>query len=359
MTDTDGLCRTLAPSVCARRASSLLKQLRLWLGLAISLVFLFWLAGQVQDVGRVWEAMRRAEYIYVLPAVLVYFAGVWVRSVRWHFLLKPVKAVSSKRLFPVVVIGYMANNILPARIGEFVRAYVLGERESVSKSATLATIVVERICDGLALLTFMLVVGLVVPFGDTLRQLVWVTAALFLGLLLTVAVLAARMDWAEALTATVLRPVPSRYRAPLGRMAAAGLTGLTAMRSARAVIVVYGLSLLAWLCEAGMYYLIAQGFFPGIGLPVMLLTVAVANVGAMIPSSPGYVGTFDALAVFTLGLFGVGGEAALGYTVVLHATLLVPVTLLGFFYMWRENLTLSLLSRKSTGSALPAEGSAK
>ena len=344
--------------MCPGKASRLLRSLRLWLGIAISLVFLYWLASQVRDLAHVWGALQQAQYIYLLPALVAYFAGVWVRSVRWHFLLKPVRVVSSERLFPVVVIGYMANNILPARIGELVRAYVLGEREGVSKSATLATIVVERVCDGLVMLAFMLAVGLVVPFGTTLQQMVWATAVLFVGLLVTIAVFAARPDWAERLVGLALRPVPARHRLPFAKIAAAGLTGLAAMRSARGVATAFGLSILAWLCEAGMYYLIAQGFFPDIGLHAMLLTVAVANVGAMIPSSPGYVGTFDALAVFTLGLFGIDGDLALGYTAVLHTALLVPVTLLGFFFMWRENLTLSLLSRAPSRLTVPTQGPA-
>ncbi|MHB1131705.1 MAG: lysylphosphatidylglycerol synthase transmembrane domain-containing protein [Chloroflexota bacterium] len=330
---------------------------RLGLGLAISLVFLYWLSSQVRDLDRVLAALSEAQYIYVLPALAAYFLGVWVRAIRWHYLLKPVREVSASQLFPVVVIGYMANNILPARIGEFVRAYVLGERAGISKTATLGTIVVERLCDGLALLSFMLMVALVVPFGITLQQIAWVTAALFLGMLAALALFAARPDWAERLVGLALRPLPPRYAAPLARLAAAGLSGLRALRSARVFGTAFALSLLAWLCEAAMYYLIALGFFPWLGAEAILLTVAVANVGAMIPSSPGYIGTFDALAVFALGLFGVAGELALGYTAVLHAALILPVTLLGFFFLWRENLTLSTLTRTPLRASLPADGS--
>ncbi len=336
----------------------MLRNWRLWLGLAISLVFLFWLGGQVQDFGRVLDLLARAQYVYLLPALAIYFIGVWLRAVRWRFLLLPLKPVSSRRLFPVVVIGYMVNDILPARLGELARAYLLGEREGVSKSATLATIVVERVFDGLVLLGLMLVVALTMPFDPTLRQIVWATGLLFLGLLVLIVAMSARPSWAEGLVSLCLRPLPERYRAPLAGVALAGLTGLRALRSARMALAALALSAAAWLCETAMYYVIALGFFSHVSVRATLLATSVANVGGMIPSSPGYVGTFDALAVFSLGLFGVGRELALGYTAVLHLALLLPITLLGFFYLWRENLTLRGLSQARLQPSLPADGPA-
>jgi glycosyltransferase 2 family protein len=336
----------------------LLKNWRFWLGLAISLVFLYWLGSQVQDLGRVLDLLARAQYVYILPALAVYFFGVWLRAVRWRYLLLPLKPVSSGRLFPVVVIGYMVNDILPARIGELARAYLIGEREGLSKSATLATIVVERVFDGLVLLGLMLAVALTMPFDSTLQQIVWATGLLFLGLLLLILAMAARPDWAEAILALGLRPVPERYRGPVAGIGLAGLTGLRALRSARTALAALALSAAAWLCETAMYYIIALGFFSNVNVRAMLLTTSVANVGGMIPSSPGYVGTFDALAVFSLGLFGVGRELALGYTAVLHLALLLPITLLGFFYLWRENLSLRGLSKARLQPSLPADGPA-
>ena len=323
----------------------MLNNWRFWLSLLISLLFLYWAVGQVRDLGNVADALRQAQYGYLLPALVVYFVGVWVRTLRWQQLLRPMRDLGSRRLFPVVVIGYMANDVLPARMGELVRAYVLGQREEMSKSGTLATIVVERIFDGLAMLGFLVAVALFVPVAVALQQLAWLTAVLFAVLVAAVCAVALRPAWGERLVALVVRALPARFRLPGERIALAGLAGLHVMRSARSVAAVVLLSLLAWLCEAGMYYILALGFFPQVPFYVMLLTVAVANLGTMIPSSPGYVGTFDALAVFTLGLFGIGSELALGYTAVLHAALIVPVTLLGFFYLWRENLSLTGLRR--------------
>lgn len=328
---------------------------RFWLGLLISLAFLYWLVLQVRDFEHTLEVLREAQYVYLLPALLVYFAGVWVRAVRWHYLLSPTRGVPASRLFPVVVIGYMANDVLPARMGEFVRVYALDQREGIRKTTGLATVFVERVFDGLAMLAFMGTVALFVPFVPLLQQVAALTAALFVGLIAFVFALAVQPARTESVIMRLVKLLPGRMHAPLERLVGAGLAGLHVMRSGRAVAAVLGLSLLAWLCEAGMYYLIALGFFPEIPFYVMLLTVAVANLGTMIPSSPGYVGTFDALAVLTLGLFGVASGAALGYTAVLHLALIVPVTLLGFYYLWHENLSHALVGklRGTAGTADP------
>src|SRR5438105_3805238 len=116
---------------------------RLWIGLVVSLVCLV-LAFRGVDMGAAAALIAGANYWLLLPALAAYFAGVWVRAVRWRYLLRPIKPMPSGRLFPVVVIGYMANDVLPARMGEIARAYVLGRQEGVSSTSVLATIAVER-----------------------------------------------------------------------------------------------------------------------------------------------------------------------------------------------------------------------
>ncbi|MHB1414656.1 MAG: lysylphosphatidylglycerol synthase transmembrane domain-containing protein, partial [Chloroflexota bacterium] len=266
------------------------------------------------------------------------------------------QSVSGRRLFPVVVIGYMANDVLPVRMGELVRAYVLGLREGISKATGLSTIFVERVFDGLAMIAFLAGVAAFIPLAASLKQIAVATAVLFLALSAGILVLAMQSSRAERLVGYVVRLLPAGARGPVQKIASSMLVGLGVMRSGRAVVAALVLSIAAWLCEAGMYYLIALGFFPEIPFYVMLLTVAVANLGTMIPSSPGYVGTFDALAVFTLGLFGIGNEVAVGYTAVLHAALIFPITFLGFFFLWRENLTLGGLRRAPISAPASVDG---
>jgi glycosyltransferase 2 family protein len=134
---------------------SALKSWRAWLGIGISLVFLF-IAFRGQDLGEVRDALGEVNYWYLLPALALYFLGVWIRALRWSALLRPVIVVRPRETFPIVIVGYMANNVLPLRTGELVRAYVLGRRFGVRKTTSLATIAIERLFDGLTMLAFML-----------------------------------------------------------------------------------------------------------------------------------------------------------------------------------------------------------
>ena len=322
-----------------------LRQWKTWLGLAISLFFLAFVAKQITDISAVGSRLAGANYIWLLPALAAYFFGVWLRAARWHYLLRPLRSVSARRLFPVVVIGYMANDVLPARLGEFVRAYVLGEREGVSKSATLATVAVERTFDGVAMLIFMGLVGLSIPLGGDLGTVFLVAGSVFAVAVVAFLALALARDLSLRLLDRVLGLLPYRVRGPVWSIVARFIEGLGAMQSPRLVGMTLALSLGAWFCEAIMYYLIAFGFdLAGIGFIAFILTVAVANLGSMIPSSPGYVGPFEAFSLMVLqGLFSIDGNLAFSYIVVVHAALLLPVSALGFVFLWRYGLSLSAL----------------
>ena len=133
---------------------------KLWLGMALSvgLIALFLLT---VDLGRMADALADANYIYLIPGVGSYMVSVLFRTFRWRVLLGHLAQVRAARLYPVVVVGYMANNLLPLRLGELVRSYYVGEREGLSKTSALATIMVERVLDALVLLFFILAARIV------------------------------------------------------------------------------------------------------------------------------------------------------------------------------------------------------
>ena len=161
----------------------MLKRWQFWLGLIISDVFLY-LALSGLNMAEVWHNMRTARYWWLVPGVAVYFFGVWARTWRWHYMLRPVKSIPLVRLFPVVCIGYMGNNIFPARIGELLRAFVLKGTEEVPVSTSLASILVERIFDGVIMLLFVFVgLPLAPNIPDTWRNFVIVFSLLFFGAL--------------------------------------------------------------------------------------------------------------------------------------------------------------------------------
>ncbi len=315
-------------------------KLKFWVGLVVSLVFLY-LAFRGQDFGKIGQALGEANYIWLLPALVSYFLGVGVRALRWHYLLGPVKKVPTQRLFPVVVIGYMANNVLPVRMGEVVRAYVLGRRENVSKTGTLATIVVERIMDGITMLLFLSVTALFVTISTDIEGIEKLGAAVFLIFIALFFIIASSRKNLLRLEAFGLGLLPAGLRPKVAGIADKFIEGLQVLRQWRDLLAVFGLSVLAWLCEAGMYWMVALAF-AGLNLSwqAIIMTLAVANLFTLVPSTPGYVGPFDFAANKVLvSIFSVRAELAASYVILLHAALYFPVTIWGLVYWVREHFS--------------------
>jgi uncharacterized protein (TIRG00374 family) len=264
-------------------------------------------------------------------------------------MLRALKPVPLGRLFPVVCIGYMGNNIYPARIGELLRAYVLKRKEEVSISASLATILVERIFDGVTMLLFVFIgLPLVPAIPGEWRTFVIAFSLLFFGALVVFFVIAASPSRFQSLYNWFIdRLLPTRFREPVRGFADRFLEGLYFLRSGRDVAMIFFTSLVVWLAETGKYWFVMHAFDFEVSFFVLMLMNGVVNLFTTIPSAPGYVGTFDTPGIRVLEAFGVSSEIAGAYTLVLHAALWLPITLLGLFYMWRESLTWSDLSEAS------------
>ncbi len=317
---------------------------RAWVGILISLVFLV-IAFRGQDFGQIRDALGQVNYLYLLPALALYFTGVWVRAIRWSVLLRPLARVPARQAFPIVVVGYMANSILPLRTGEVVRSYVLGRRFGVRKTSALATIAVERLFDGLTMLGFMLTAATVVSLTSELRHVALVAFVLFAAVLIGLFVLTLGGNLRDRLLQLVLGPLPTAIADRVERLAESFLSGLGVLTRKTDLALVAGTSLLAWLLEASMYWTIARGFGlelrDAMGIAAALLTTGVANLATLIPSSPGYVGPFENGVLWVVnGALGVSRSIALSYALVVHAALLFPVTLLGLQEWWRQHLSL-------------------
>lgn len=341
------------------------KTLRFWLGAAISAVFLglfFWKIDPRATV----NAIKEANYWWLAPAVGAYFIAVLFRTLRWHYLLLPMKSIRAGRLYPIVVIGYMANNLLPVRLGEFVRAFFVGQKEGVSKSAALATIIIERVFDGVFLLILALVVWPFLPVADLLRDfagtvhlsqglVVFLISAPFI--LVTVVFFAVAFSPAlgHRLVGIALAFVPGKFKGGAERLALGFIDGLASLRSPRRVLAVVALTAPVWLMEALMYYLIALGFHVDVPFHGILMSASASNLATSLPSSAGGVGPFELITKLSLQAMNVSGEVAAAYAIVLHVALLAPVTLLGLFFLWQQNVSFGEVARQSAKSSAEAE----
>jgi len=327
-----------------------LKRWQLVLGLAVSAVFLI-IALNGLRLEEVWRSIQNADLWWLVPGVIVYFGAVAARTWRWDYLLRPIKRIPLRMLFPVVVIGYMGNNIYPFRAGELVRAYVLKRKAGVSVSASLATILIERIFDGVVMLLFVFAA---LPFfrqqlSQALQFVVVSGSLAFFGALIAFFILATNPERAARVLSWLLhRFVPARFHDRAHGLLSRFLQGLSSLRSGRDVLMIFVTSLVIWLTETLKYWFVLHAFPAMLRIDVftnpftafyaLMLMNGVVNLATTLPSAPGYVGTFDTPGIKVLQAYGVGQAMATAYTLVLHAALWFPITALGAFYMVRESL---------------------
>jgi uncharacterized protein (TIRG00374 family) len=325
-----------------------MKRWQFWVGVLISVGLMWWALGKL-NLADAWGAMQTANYWWLIPGVAIYFVGVWARAWRWHYLLKPLKSISTRTMFPIVTIGYMGNNIYPARAGELLRAYVLRRKEAVPVSASLATIIVERIFDGVVMLMFVFfnLNDLVRLSGDAgviaglSIQTVTVGGTVVFGAALAVFLLAAMFPHQSLnLYHRMGAPlIPARFRLKISGMVESFLSGLEALRSPVNIFMVFVTSVVIWLLETGKYWFVMHAFKFSVSFFALMLMNGVVNLATTLPAAPGYVGTFDAPGIAILSAYGVPPAVAASYTLVLHVALWVPITLVGAYFMAREGLS--------------------
>jgi len=332
-----------------------MKKWHFWLGVMISIVFI-WLSLRGLKLGEFWNTVQKANYIWLVPGIGVYFIAVWVRAWRWHYLLGPIKKIPTKTMFPITTIGYMGNNIYPARAGEVLRAVILKRREGVPVSASLATVIVERIFDGVVMLAFVFVN---LPelakltgksgFVGNIQQVAVIGSAVFVGALIIF--LAAAMFpqvTARAGLRMIERITPQRLHVRIIGFLNRFLDGLASLRSPFSVLMVFFTSVLIWLLETGKYWLVMHAFDFSVSFFGLMLMNGIVNLATTIPSAPGYIGTFDAPGIAVLSAYGVDQATAAGYTLTLHVALWLPITLLGAYYLTREGIKWSDSLRTET-----------
>jgi len=330
------------------------RSLPLLVGIAISAFFLYLVLPGL-DFATAAATLRTANYWWILPGVAVYFVGLWARTWRWHHMLRHLKPIPLGRLFPVVCIGYFGNNVYPFRAGEVIRSYILKRKEAVPFASSLATVLIERIFDGLVMLLFVFLALPFAPLPAEYRNAVVVLTVLLFaatGVFIWMAVRPERV--ARFYTWVADRLLPQKIRTRTDDVYARFMAGLGSLSRGTDVLMIFATSVVIWLMETVKYWFVMHAFPFEVSFIVLMLMNGIVNLATTLPSAPGYVGTFDTPGINTLMAFGVAKEMAASYTLLLHVALWVPVTLVGayyFFFQERMNWSDFSVAKKSVGDA--------
>lgn len=324
---------------------------RLIVGTAISAVFLAWAVAGL-NVPEFIIALRSAQYGWLVPGVAIYFLGVAARTWRWQYMLRPIRSLPLPALFRLVCIGYMGNNVFPARAGEVLRSYALKQEFNVSISSSLATVLIERLFDGLTMLLFVFVALPLVQFEtaalERFRASIALFTLLFLGALVAFLAIAARPDLARKWIVSIVQGlVPRRYQRAVLGLADRFLVGFESLASGRAVLMIFVTSIFVWLCETGKYWFVMHAFPFSVNFVTLMLMNGIVNLFTTLPAAPGYLGTFDAPGIAVLEAAGVEKPIATAYTLVLHVALWLPITALGAWYLWQSRLRWQQVEEKA------------
>lgn len=361
-----------------------------WLGTAMSIALLATFTLLFVNVGEMWVAMRSANYAFVLPALGLYTVSLWFRSRRWRFLLAPVAGRELKRpLLPVVVVGYMALNLIPARVGEVVRSVYLSIREDISAVGTFGTVLLERLSDVLALLLLFALAAVAgsVATGSVLNDFAQslpgglttvgiVALAPFVALVAIVSVVVMVQPSQVAAMLDIFLPfLRPTVRARVTKGTVNLLSGFWSIRTPKGLLKVLIWSIPVWIFELGMYYVIALGFDirSSFGTEVQFLAAIMifgvaGNLAGVVPALPGNWGTMDVAGAGALIAVGADNDAAAAFALTVHVALWVPVTIVGAVILLSDRVSLRSLnedagrvmgSRDDTGDEMPLEANGR
>ncbi len=325
----------------------MIKNWRAVLGLGITALLLWWVLKDV-PLGKVWAEIHGANFWLLGLAVTIGYSNYLFRSMRWGILLQPICPRTSLRSrFAAMNIGFMSTNLLPGRVGEFVRPFALSRMEPVSVSGAFGSLVVERFLDSLTIAALLFVAIAAPGFPENpvvwgLSLGVWIRGVLVLlgALLLLMAVLLVFPRPLVRVAKRVAHLLPEKAARLAVDVLEAFLDGLKVFQSPVLLVKAVVWSVAIWLWQALSFWVAFMAFGIHVGFDVALFVNATVALAVAVPAAPGFIGTFQFGVIAGLGVYGVSEAAATALSLGFHVAAFIPVTLIGLFYAWRLGLSL-------------------
>jgi len=329
-----------------------------WLFPLLGVLLLLWFFTTV-DMAKFFEEIINVDLRLVFLGIGMYFISISFRTLRWQLLLSRVKVVPHNKLYPVVVVGYMANNVLPFRLGEFVRSYYLYRRTGIGVTTGITAIFVERIFDALVLLLFIAVVGFFVPihknltslgevYNISLVELIILFSFPFLLAFVFVMIASFYPQYVLALPKTIVKIYESRISIWIYNKSDEIIKGLRVLSSPLNFLRVFGLSIAVWSFEAVLFVFIGMSFeidhlYTNMFyfLLTMVLAMSIGNIASSIPFAPGGIGVFEVVTREVVILFSfvmIDRTVASAYVTVVHIALLVPMIIGGQLFLITDQI---------------------
>jgi uncharacterized protein (TIRG00374 family) len=287
------------------------------------------------------KSITSVNYLYILAVLLIVISAHYLRCYRWGKIMNTLVRYDQKTLFILGSLGFMAVNVLPARLGEFARPYLVKKRSGIKMSATMATIIVERVFDLLTLMLIMFIVLIKVELPDKIYKGGIIMLVISVSLFIMLILLAIKRDSSINKIDALLRMFPTKIAEPLNRLAHSFIDGLQILPDIGKTLYVLFLSVLLWALVGLSAYVLFLGF--GFALPLIngyAITVIIA-LGVMLPAAPGFIGTYHYFCILGMTKFGVSQADAGAYAILLHFFQMIPIIVLGLIMLPFQKISLS------------------
>lgn len=321
--------------------------LKFWLGICVSVFFMVLLFRKI-DFAQLVIALRSVDYRYIVLAVVFTFISYFLRAVRWRYLLISEKKIPLSSLYPATIIGYMANNLLPARLGEFVRAYILAKREQLETPSVFASLVIDRLFDGFTVLVMLLITLFTVrlPLGMEDAALALKTGGivmflLYCGVIVFLFLLKLQTMRTLSFVRFLLKPFPERFSESLIPMLGSFIGGIRLSSRSRHIAAILLSSVLIWTFAVLPVDMTLRSF--GINLPISasMFIMVLLVFAVMVPASPGFIGTYHYACFKGLSVFGISETTSLSIALIIHGMAFFPVIIAGFYHLWSNKISLT------------------
>ncbi|MFB0521191.1 MAG: lysylphosphatidylglycerol synthase transmembrane domain-containing protein [Desulfatiglandales bacterium] len=319
---------------------------KFWLGLLVSIAFLY-IAFHNVDLGLLFLSMKSINLPLVIPVVMLTVLFYLIRALRWFHLLEPIKKPGLSSLFSSTVIGFAANFVLPARLGEFIRANYIGRMEKISRSSSLATIVTERLFDVFTILLILLFFILVTDFpskwesiGRPLKTGGFLFVMIFIVSILLLIGLKEKTRTFLNIAEKIVFFLPKKNKQKVVHVLQDFSNGLVLVKGPAQLLAVIFYSLTLWFLSIFQIYIL--GLSMGLSLPFLapFFILILVCFSVTIPSAPGYIGTFHLACQYGLIFYGFSKERALSMAIVLHAAGFIPTVILGSILFLLQHISL-------------------
>ncbi len=321
---------------------------RILISLLISIIFLY-ISFKGINLASFIDSMKKVSWWLFALSLVPTFLAYWFRLFRWRIMLKPIGQFKKTSLAGPLMIGFMGNNILPARIGEFLRAYALSKKASISGVGALATIVLERIFDGIILVAMLIWSILHYPFPNYIKNGTWIMLGSYMLLLIFLYFLQRYPHKTAEKTLKLFFFLPETFRIKVQHIIEKFIQGFSILEDWREIVLILVYSILVWFASALIHnsLLFACGM-TDIPFLASIVILSITAVGVMIPAAPGYIGTAQYFTILALQPFGVDKTQALAYAIVSFISQYVPVTIIGIIYFYREKMSFFSTDSKQT-----------